>query len=177
MAIMIILIAVLGIVVIGALAESPWGVFSIAMTIPIALFMGVYLRFLRPGAVLECSAIGVVLLVASIIAGGWVAADPTWAEVFTLDKLTLALLLCVYGFAASVLPVWLLLAPRDYLSTFMKVGTIIMLAIGILVAAPVVKSRRSPSSDGRAPARCSRGISSRSCSSPSPAERCRGSTR
>ncbi|MFV0460815.1 MAG: carbon starvation CstA family protein [Actinomycetales bacterium] len=139
LAIMIILIAVLGIVVIGALAESPWGVFSVAMTIPIALFMGVYLRFLRPGAVMECSAIGVVLLVMAIISGGWVAANPTWAEVFTLDKLTLAIALCLYGFAASVLPVWLLLAPRDYLSTFMKVGTIVLLALGIIVAAPVVQ--------------------------------------
>ncbi len=139
LAIMIILIAVLGIVVIGALAESPWGVFSIAMTIPIALFMGVYLRFIRPGAVLECSAIGVALLLLAIIGGSWVAGNPTLAGVFTLDKLTLAVFMCIYGFAASILPVWLLLAPRDYLSTFMKVGTIALLAIGIIVASPVVK--------------------------------------
>lgn len=139
LAIMIIIIAVLGIVVIGALAASPWGVFSIAMTIPIALFMGVYLRYLRPGAVLECSGIGVVLLVLSILAGGWVAANEAWAAVFTLDPVTLAVVLCIYGFAASVLPVWLLLAPRDYLSTFMKVGTIVLLALGIVVAAPIVQ--------------------------------------
>lgn len=137
--IMLMLIAVLGIVVIGALAESPWGVFSIAMTIPIALFMGVYLRYLRPGAVNEVSAIGVTLLLLSIIAGGWVAESETWAPVFTLDKMTLAWLLILYGFAASVLPVWLLLAPRDYLSTFMKIGTIALLALGILIAAPIVQ--------------------------------------
>lgn len=138
MTIMIILIAVLGIVVIGALAESPWGVFSIAMTIPIALFMGIYLRFLRPGRVSEVSLIGVVLLVLAIVSGHWVSQSPTWAPIFTLTGPQLAIWLAVYGFAASVLPVWLLLAPRDYLSTFMKVGTIVMLAIAILVAAPVI---------------------------------------
>ncbi|GAA1768455.1 carbon starvation CstA family protein [Nostocoides vanveenii] len=136
--IMLILIAVLGIVVIGALAESPWGVFSIAMTIPIALFMGVYLRFLRPGAVNEVSLIGVVLLLIAIIAGRWVA-ESSWADTFTLTPVQLAWALILYGFAASVLPVWLLLAPRDYLSTFMKVGTIALLALGILVARPVVQ--------------------------------------
>ena len=138
MTIMIIIIAVLGVVVIGALAESPWGVFSIAMTIPIALFMGVYLRYLRPGRVSEISLIGVVLLVLSIVAGHWVSQSPTWAPVFTLTASELAIWLAIYGFAASVLPVWLLLAPRDYLSTFMKVGTIVMLALAILVAAPVI---------------------------------------
>ncbi|MDO5682240.1 MAG: carbon starvation CstA family protein [Propionibacteriaceae bacterium] len=138
MTIMIILIAVLGIVVIGALADSPWGVFSIAMTIPIALFMGIYLRYLRPGRVSEISLIGVVLLVLSIVAGHWVSQSATWAPIFTLSAKELALWLAAYGFAASVLPVWLLLAPRDYLSTFMKVGTIVMLAIAILVAAPVI---------------------------------------
>ncbi|XVX18954.1 carbon starvation CstA family protein [Actinomycetota bacterium] len=137
--IMLILIAVLGIVIIGALAESPWGVFSIAMTIPIALFMGVYLRFLRPGAVTEVSVIGVVLLLASIVAGGWVNNHPTLSETFTLSPGTLAWLLIAYGFAAAVLPVWLLLAPRDYLSTFMKVGTIALLALGILAARPTVQ--------------------------------------
>ena len=139
LAIMLILIAVLGIVVIGALAHSPWGVFSIAMTIPIALFMGVYLRFLRPGAVGEVSLIGVVLLVAAIVGGGWIAEHPTLSDTFTLEPITLAWLLIGYGFAASVLPVWLLLAPRDYLSTYMKVGTIALLAVGILVARPEVK--------------------------------------
>ncbi len=136
--IMIILIAVLGVVVIGALAESPWGVFSIAMTIPIALFMGIYLRFLRPGKVSEVSLIGVALLVFAIVAGRWVA-ESSWASVFTLSKPALALWLSAYGFAASILPVWLLLAPRDYLSTFMKVGTIIMLAIGILIVRPEIQ--------------------------------------
>ena len=136
--IMIILIAVLGLVVVNALAESPWGVFSIAMTIPIALFMGVYLRYLRPGKVSEVSLIGVVLLLLAIVSGGWVA-DTGWgADWFTLSKVTIAWLMIAYGFAASVLPVWLLLAPRDYLSTFMNVGTIALLAIGILVARPAL---------------------------------------
>ncbi|MFC0358775.1 MULTISPECIES: carbon starvation CstA family protein [Kytococcus] len=139
LSIMIILIAVLGIVIIGALAHSPWGVFSLALTIPIALFMGVYLRFLRPGRVSEVSLIGVALLLAAIVAGG-VVADTSWgAETFTLSPLALSWWLIAYGFAASVLPVWLLLAPRDYLSTFMKVGTIVLLAAGILVAAPAVQ--------------------------------------
>ena len=139
LSIMLILIAVLGIVVIGALAHSPWGVFSIAMTIPIALFMGVYLRYLRPGAVTEVSLIGCALLLLAIIAGGWVNNHPTLSQTFTLSPQTLAWCLIVYGFAASVLPVWLLLAPRDYLSTFMKVGTIGLLAIGILIAHPSVE--------------------------------------
>jgi carbon starvation protein len=138
MTIMIIIIAVLGVVVIGALAESPWGVFSIAMTIPIALFMGVYLRILRPGKVTEVSLIGVMLLVLAIVAGRFVSESATLAPIFTLSGAELALWLAAYGFAASVLPVWLLLAPRDYLSTFMKVGTIVMLAIAILVAAPTI---------------------------------------
>ncbi|WP_460770282.1 carbon starvation CstA family protein [Mariniluteicoccus flavus] len=136
--IMLILIAVLGIVVIGALADSPWGVFSIAMTIPIALFMGVYLRYLRPGKVTEVSLIGVALLVFAIVAGHWVAESATLAPIFTLSKTQLAYWLAAYGFAASVLPVWLLLAPRDYLSTFMKVGTIVLLAFAIIVAAPTI---------------------------------------
>ncbi|WP_130416025.1 carbon starvation CstA family protein [Xylanimonas ulmi] len=138
--IMIIIIAVLALVVVNALAESPWGVFSVGMTIPIALFMGVYLRYLRPGRVAEVSVIGVVLLVLAIIAGGWVAGTTWGAEIFTLDKTTIAWLIVGYGFLASVLPVWLLLAPRDYLSTFMKVGTIILLAVGVLVAQPVVQA-------------------------------------
>lgn len=137
--IMIILIAVLGLVVVNALGESPWGVFSIAMTIPIALFMGVYLRYLRPGKVSEVTVIGVALLLAAIISGRWVA-ESGWGEtLFSLDKTTIAWLMMFYGFAASVLPVWLLLAPRDYLSTFMKVGTIAMLALGILIARPVAQ--------------------------------------
>ncbi|MGC5163819.1 carbon starvation CstA family protein [Rhodococcus sp. DT1] len=137
--IMVILIAVLALVVVNALAESPWGLFSIAMTIPIALFMGVYLRFLRPGKVAEVSLIGVALLLLAIISGGWVAETNWGTEWFTLSPVTIAWLMIAYGFAASVLPVWLLLAPRDYLSTFMKVGTIILLAVGILVARPVIE--------------------------------------
>jgi carbon starvation protein len=134
-AIMIILLAVLALVVVNALAGSPWGTFSIAMTIPIALFMGFYLRSLRPGRVLETSAIGVVLLVVAIVAGGWVQAS-SWAATFTLKPTTLVIWLVVYGFAASVLPVWMLLAPRDYLTTFMKIGTIVLLAVAVLIAAP-----------------------------------------
>ena len=138
MTIMVILIAVLGLVVVNALAESPWGVFSIAMTIPIALFMGCYLRFLRPGAVSEVSAIGVVLLLAAIVAGGWVAGTDWGKDWFTLSPTVLSWCLIIYGFAAAVLPVWLLLAPRDYLSTFMKVGTIALLALGIIIARPAI---------------------------------------
>jgi carbon starvation protein len=124
--------------VVNALAESPWGVFSIAMTIPIALFMGVYLRYLRPGRVSEVSLIGVALLLLAVVAGGWVAHTDWGTEWFTLSKVTLSWCLIIYGLAASVLPVWLLLAPRDYLSTFMKIGTIALLAVGIVVARPVM---------------------------------------
>jgi carbon starvation protein len=137
--IMIILLAVLALVVVGALAQSPWGTFSIAMTIPIAFLMGFYLRVIRPGRVLEVTLIGVTLLVLAIIAGGWVQ-DSSWADAFTLAPTTLVWCLMIYGFFASVLPVWMLLAPRDYLSTFMKVGTIALLAVGILVTAPVMKN-------------------------------------
>ena len=138
--IMVILLAVLALVVVGALAESPWGVFSIAMTIPIAIFMGIYLRFLRPGRVSEVSLIGVALLLLAVISGGWVAETSWGADWFTLSKVALSWCIIIYGFAASVLPVWLLLAPRDYLSTFMKVGTIALLAIGILVARPIMEA-------------------------------------
>jgi carbon starvation protein len=137
--IMIILLAVLAMVVVNALAKSPWGTFSIAMTIPIALFMGLYLRVLRPGRVVETSVIGVALLLLAIVAGGWVQSSPL-AEMFTLSPQTLVVCLVVYGFFASVLPVWMLLAPRDYLSTFMKLGTIGLLAVGVLVAAPVLRT-------------------------------------
>ena len=138
--IMIIVIGILGLVVVNALAKSPWGVFSISMTIPIALFMGVYLRTLRPGKVSEVSGIGLVLLLLAIISGGWVA-ETTWGQdLFTLEPVTIAWCLIAYGFAASILPVWLLLAPRDYLSTFMKVGTIALLAIGILVVRPEISA-------------------------------------
>ncbi|WP_418959055.1 carbon starvation CstA family protein [Streptomyces tritici] len=137
-AIMIILLAVLALVIVNALAHSPWGVFSIAMTIPIALFMGVYLRILRPGRVTEVSVIGVGLLLLAIVAGGWVA-ESSLADTFTLEPGTLVIWMIVYGFVASVLPVWLLLAPRDYLSTFMKVGTILLLALGVVIAMPTLK--------------------------------------
>ncbi|MBM7804904.1 carbon starvation protein [Geodermatophilus bullaregiensis] len=138
-AIMIIILAVLALIVVNALAESPWGVFSIALTIPIALFMGVYLRTIRPGRVLEATAIGVVLLLAAVIGGGYVE-QMGLAETLTLSKEWLVLALVVYGFVASVLPVWLLLTPRDYLSTFMKVGVIVLLAIGLLLARPVLQA-------------------------------------
>jgi len=138
--IMMILLAVLALVVVQALAQSPWGVFSIAMTIPIAIFMGAYLRFLRPGRVSEVSLVGVVLLLLSVISGNWVAETSWGQDWFGLSPVALSWCLIVYGFAASVLPVWLLLAPRDYLSTFMKVGTIALLAIGILIARPVVQA-------------------------------------
>ena len=136
--IMVIIVAILALVVVNALGESPWGVFSVGMTIPIALFMGVYLRFLRPGRVMEVSLIGFVLLMAAIIGGG-IVADTEWgAAVFHLDKVTIAWGLIVYGFIAAILPVWLLLAPRDYLSTFMKIGVIVMLALAIIVVRPEI---------------------------------------
>ncbi|MCU1630302.1 MAG: carbon starvation protein CstA [Pseudonocardia sp.] len=137
--IMIILLAVLALVVVNALADSPWGTFSIAMTIPIALFMGFYLRTLRPGRVIETTVIGVALLLLAIIGGGWVAESP-WSDAFTLSPETLVFCLVIYGFLASVLPVWMLLAPRDYLSTFMKVGVIVLLAVAVLVTAPVLQA-------------------------------------
>ena len=137
--IMIILIAVLALVVVNALAESPWGVFSLLMTIPIALFMGFYLRYLRPGRVSEVTVIGVALLLLAIVSGGWVAETEWGQNWFALSKVTIAWGIIVYGFAASVLPVWMLLAPRDYLSTFMKVGTIVLLAVGIVIAQPSVQ--------------------------------------
>jgi len=137
--IMIILLAVLALVVVNALAHSPWGTFSIAMTIPIALFMGFYMRVIRPGRVVETSVIGVSLLLLAIVGGGWIQ-DSGLAGAFTLSPETLAICLVGYGFLASVLPVWMLLAPRDYLSTFMKIGTISLLAVGVLIAAPVLKA-------------------------------------
>src|SRR5215210_1842974 len=141
-AIMIILLAVLALVVVNALAASPWGTFSIAMTIPIAFFMGFYLRVLRPGRVIEATAIGVALLLAAIVGGGIVQEKlPGVADAFTLSPETLVICIAVYGFVASVLPVWMLLAPRDYLSTFMKIGTIALLAIGILIALPLMQNK------------------------------------
>ncbi|AVO89526.1 carbon starvation CstA family protein [Acinetobacter baumannii] len=137
--VMIIILAVLALVVVKALAHSPWGVFSIAATIPIALFMGVYMRFIRPGRIAEVSIIGFVLMMLAIVYGGHVAADPYWGEFFTLTGTQLTWCLIIYGFIASVLPVWLLLAPRDYLSTFLKIGVILGLAIGIVIALPDLK--------------------------------------
>ncbi|WP_297801149.1 carbon starvation CstA family protein [uncultured Brevundimonas sp.] len=134
--IMIIILAVLALVVVKALAESPWGTFTVAATIPIAIFMGLYTRFLRPGRVGEVSVIGVVLLIGSILLGGQIAYHPVWGPAFTLSGTTLAIAMMAYGFVASVLPVWLLLAPRDYLSTFLKIGAILALAIGILIVRP-----------------------------------------
>jgi len=136
--IMLIIIAILALVVVNALGESPWGVFSVGMTIPIALFMGVYLRYLRPGKITEVSVIGFILLIAAIVAGGWVAETPWGAELFTLDRTTIAWGIIIYGFIAAVLPVWLLLAPRDYLSTFMKIGVIVMLAGAIVLVRPEI---------------------------------------
>ncbi len=139
LAIMVIILAVLALVVVNALAESPWGTFSVTMTIPIALFMGFYMRYLRPGRVLETSLIGVALLLLAIVGGGWVE-NSSLAGAFTWAPTTLVFCLIAYGFVASVLPVWMLLAPRDYLSTFMKVGTIVLLAIGVVFSAPLLKN-------------------------------------
>ncbi len=137
--IMTILLAVLALIVVKALAESPWGTFTVAATIPIAVFMGIYTRYLRPGHIGEVSIIGFVLLMASIVFGGSVAADPYWGPAFTFTGTQLTWMLLAYGVIASVLPVWLLLAPRDYLSTFLKIGAIAALAIGILFVAPELK--------------------------------------
>jgi carbon starvation protein len=143
LSIMVILLAVLALVVVLALAESPWGSFSIAMTIPIALLMGVYLRFIRPGRVLEVSAIGVALLILAIIGGGWISESSAYAEAWTFSANQITFALIAYGFVASVLPVWVLLAPRDYLSTFMKIGTIVLLAIGIAITLPPIHMPRA----------------------------------
>jgi len=136
--IMVIIIAVLALVVVRALQQSPWGVFSIAMTIPIAIFMGCYLRFIRPGRISEVSLIGAALLLLAVAGGDWVAETSWGASWFNLSPVSLSWFVIVYGFVASVLPVWFLLAPRDYLSTFMKVGTIVLLAVGILIAHPTM---------------------------------------
>jgi carbon starvation protein len=139
LAIMIILLAVLALVVVNALRDSPWGLFTIACTIPIAVLMGLWMRTWRPGRTGEATAIGLVLLFLALVGGQYVAASPVLAPLFTWSPLMLALALGVYGFVASVLPVWMLLAPRDYLSTFMKVGTIALLAITILIVVPDLK--------------------------------------
>jgi len=137
--IMIIILAVLALIVVKALAESPWGIFTVMATIPIAMFMGIYMRYIRPGRIGEISIIGVLLLLGSIWLGGQIAADQVWAKAFTFTGIQITWMLIGYGFVAAVLPVWLILAPRDYLSTFLKIGTIIALAIGILVTMPELK--------------------------------------
>ncbi len=137
--IMVIILAVLAMIVVKALTHSPWGTFTVAFTVPLAIFMGVYLRYIRPGRILEISVIGFVLLIAGIVLGGEVAASETWRVYFNLDGVTLTWILIGYGFVAAVLPVWLLLAPRDYLSTFLKIGAIGALAIGILIVMPEMK--------------------------------------
>ncbi|OLU33506.1 carbon starvation CstA family protein [Pseudomonas sp. PA27(2017)] len=137
--IMIIILAVLSLIVVKALAESPWGMFTVMATIPIAMLMGIYMRYIRPGRIGEISLIGVILLLGSIWLGGVIAADPVWGPAFTFTGVQITWMLIGYGFVAAVLPVWLILAPRDYLSTFLKIGTIIALAIGILVVMPELK--------------------------------------
>jgi carbon starvation protein len=136
--IVVILLGVCALIVVNALKASPWGTFTIAMTIPIALLMGLYLRRLRPGKVLETSVLGFLLVLLAIWGGGWASHTPSVGQYFTLTAPTLAVLLIIYGFAASAMPVWLLLAPRDYLSTFVKLGTIAMLALGIVALRPTL---------------------------------------
>src|SRR5246127_1483017 len=132
----VIILAVLALVVVNALKASPWGTFTVSCTIPIAIIMGIYGRFVRPGRIAEMSILGAVLLLAALLYGKTVSETPALGHVFTLSGPTLALLIIGYGFVASVLPVWLLLAPRDYLSTFLKVGAVALLAIGVLIARP-----------------------------------------
>ena len=134
--IMIIILAVLAMIVVKALAESPWGMFTVMATIPIAVFMGVYMRYIRPGKIGEISVVGIILLLLSIWLGGKVAAHPEWGPAFTFTGTQITWMLIGYGFVAAVLPVWLVLAPRDYLSTFLKIGTIVGLAIGIFIVMP-----------------------------------------
>ncbi len=136
--IMVIILAVLAMIVVKALTHSPWGTYTVAFTIPLALFMGIYLRYLRPGRIGEVSVIGLVFLIFAIISGGWVAESPTRAPYFDFTGVQLTRMLVGYGFVAAVLPVWLLLAPRDYLSTFLKIGTIVGLAVGILIMRPTL---------------------------------------
>ncbi|ALN84862.1 carbon starvation CstA family protein [Lysobacter capsici] len=134
--IMIIILAVLAMIVVKALAESPWGMFTVMATLPIAVMMGVYMRYIRPGKIGEISVVGLILLLAAIWYGGVIAADPVWGPRFTFTGTQITWMLIGYGFVAAVLPVWLVLAPRDYLSTFLKIGTIIALAIGIVIVMP-----------------------------------------
>ncbi|MBD1227613.1 carbon starvation CstA family protein [Xenorhabdus griffiniae] len=137
--IMIIILAVLALIVVKALAESPWGVFTVCSTVPIALFMGIYMRYIRPGRVGEVSVIGIFLLIAAIWFGGVVAADPYWGPALTFKDTTITYALIGYAFISALLPVWLILAPRDYLATFLKIGVIVGLAIGIIILNPELK--------------------------------------
>lgn len=137
--IMLILIAILAMVVVKALASSPWGLFTIAMTIPIALCMGIWTRYIRPGKILEASIAGFIALLASIYLGEYVVANPYWKDIFSLSEEALAWAIMIYGFFAAVLPVWLLLAPRDYLSTFLKLGVIFLMGVIILIVGPEIK--------------------------------------
>ncbi len=138
LSIMLIIVAILAMVVVNALGESSWGVYSVGLTIPIALFMGFYLRYLRPGKVMEVSVIGCALLLFAIVSGRWVSESEMGHAIFALDRPTIAWIIIAYGFIAAVLPVWMLLAPRDYLSTFMKIGVIAMLAVAIVVVRPEI---------------------------------------
>ncbi|MFB3128762.1 MAG: carbon starvation CstA family protein, partial [Lysobacteraceae bacterium] len=139
LAIMVILLAAIALVVVNALKASPWATYTMAMSMPIAVLMGFYLRFWRPGRVIEATIIGVGLLLFAVVSGEWVAASPTWAQVFTLSGTTLAIAIILYGFAASTLPVWLLLAPRDYLNSFIKLGVVFLLGLGIIFTRPEVQ--------------------------------------
>ncbi len=138
LAIMVILLAVVALVIVNALKSSPWATFTLAMTIPIAILLGLYLRFVRPGRVLEASIMGVALVLFSVVAGQWVANSHSWSHLFTLSGIALTFAIIIYAFSASALPVWLLLAPRDYLSAFIKAGAIFSLAAGILFVRPQV---------------------------------------
>ena len=152
LAIMVILLAVLALVVVNALANSPWGVFTILCTVPIAVLMGFWMKAWRPGRTLEATAVGVALLLLALVGGRYVAASPVLAPLFTWSALTLAYAVIAYGFVASVLPVWMLLCPRDYLSTFMKIGTILLLALGILLVLPPLRlPALTPFIDGTGP--------------------------
>ncbi|MEJ2788860.1 MULTISPECIES: carbon starvation CstA family protein [unclassified Pseudoxanthomonas] len=142
--IMIIILAVLAMIVVKALAESPWGMFTVIATMPIAILMGIYMRYIRPGKIGEISVVGIILLLLAIWFGGKVGAHPTWGPAFTFTGTQITWMLIGYGFVAAVLPVWLLLAPRDYLSTFLKIGVIVALAIGIVIASPEVTSLKMP---------------------------------
>jgi carbon starvation protein len=151
-AIMIILLAVLALVVVNALRDSPWGLFTLAMTIPIALLMGLWMNHVRPGKVAEATVIGIVLLLVALVGGQWVSTHPVWGPAFTWPGTSLAWAVMAYGFVASVLPVWLLLTPRDYLSAFMKIGTVVCLGIAILVVLPPLKMPAvTPFIDGTGP--------------------------